>query len=225
MGFSDILNNADAENRIQGADPVPVSPSDNDSLQNQDAAFLPADFTQTCKSIIDNFAENEIKTDMIKAAQSQWSAACMLIGQYVKQNQLNIDKEKTAKRNCKTINAAAVAEMVDIWVFLCSFYHKTPLVFDFMRFADVSESWLYDKAGHGLTSSGGAIHKKILQLQDYGIAADLSDGKKNPTGLIFLSKAKMGWNENGITRSGADGINENIQSFPDLAGLLPKKDG
>lgn len=244
--FDNILSGAiQDENKIDnkndtvikgGAVSVPfsVSASDNDNKDNINdldgstggaSDALPLDFVDVCKSIIENFAKNEIRVDMQKAAQSQWSAACMLIGQYVKANQLNIDKQKTAKRNSKTINADAVAAMVDPWAFLCSYYHKTPLIFDFMRFADVSESWLYDKSGHNLTSSGGAIYKKVLQFQEYGVAADLTDGRKNPTGLIFLSKAKMGWSDSGTLRADAMQETEKNQGLPDLAALmLPKMD-
>ena len=65
----------------------------------------------------------------------------------------------------------------------------------------------------------------MLQFQEYGVAADLTDGRKNPTGLIFLSKAKMGWSDSGTLRADAMQETEKNQGLPDLAALmLPKMD-
>lgn len=184
---------------------------------------LPFDFLQTIQSIIENFCINFNIENMCKGSQSQWSSACMLCGQYIKENNINIDKARSAEKGQKVFDIAIMDSLVDLWAYLCGAYKKTPLISDFLRFSAVSESWLYNYSGHKLTSDGGAIYKKVLKIQDFGVVSDLADGRKNPTGLIFFSKSKLGWNENGGGGISADDYAEKVNALPDLSILeLPK---
>ena len=220
MGFSDILNNADTENETQGG---AVSPSaDSDSL-----GVLPADFLQTLQSIINQWCiDNDIQ-DIRKMSQLQWGAVCMFCGQYIKNNRIlwNIEKSNATGGGC-VYDTQKISELVDIWAYLCRTYSKTPLVNDFRDFSGLSAGYFYNANGHSqLTSAAGDFRKKVFDIQQGAIASGIVDGRENPTGKIYFSKAVLGWSEDGSRRQDLQNQNENINSFPDLAGLLPKKDG
>ena len=219
MGFSDILNNADAENRIQGADPVPA----DDSLQNQDGAILPPQFFQTIENIIINWCNDNNIDDMSKAAALQWRACCLYIGQYIKSNNIIVDKERTAREGGRVYSVNALLELVDIWEYCCTKYRKIPLATDFIAFSGVSHNYFYGGSGGKVTTAGGVIWKKVTDIQQGGIASGIVDGRENPTGKIYFSKAVLGWSEDGSRRQDLQNQNESINSFPDLAGLLPQK--
>lgn len=211
MGFSDILNNADTESKTQGG---AVSPSDP----------LPADFLEIILSLIDDYSQKFKIDDMQKAAAIQWRSCCTYIGMWAKQNKFYVDKEKSARQGGKIYDVEKIAAAVDVWAFLCGNFKKVPLVADFIEFVGVSRSWFYDCNGHcDLTSAGGLILKKVNEIQTTGLASGIVDGRENPTGKIYFSKAVLGWSEDGRRRDDLQGQNENLQSFPDLAGLLPQK--
>ena len=57
-------------------------------------------------------------------------------------------------------------------------------------------------------------------MQEFGVASDLADGRKNPTGLIYLSKAKMNWSENGSRAADADISGAISDGLPDLSAFM-----
>lgn len=157
---------------------------------------LPPGLIDTIRSIIDNVAMSFESGTMEKAAQGQWSAACMVVGQYVKENKILLDIEKARKAGGRPYVPERVNSLIDIFAVLCGYYKKTPFIFDFIRFSGVSESYLLGKNGHSaLTSTGMDLYKKLQQIQECGVVSDLADGRKNPTGLIYVSKARFGWSE------------------------------
>ena len=158
---------------------------------------LPPGLIDTIRSIIDNVALSFEAGTMEKAAQGQWSAACMVVGQYIKENKILMDAEKARKAGGRPYVPERVNSLIDIFAVLCGYYKKTPFIFDFIRFSGVSESYLLGKNGHSvLTSSGMDLYKKLQTIQECGVVSDLADGRKNPTGLIYVSKARFGWSEN-----------------------------
>lgn len=216
MGFSSILDDTKEENQDL-KNSVPVSDS---------SGSLPSDFLDTVQSIISDYCIKFEIENMQKAAALQWKAACQYVGMWAKNNRFYIDKQKTATQGGSVYDPVKIADAVPVWAFLCATYKKTPLVSDFIDFVGVSRSWFYDCNGHcDLTSAGGLILKKVNEIQSTGLASGIVDGRENPTGKIYFSKAVLGWSEDGRRRDDLQGQNENLQSFPDLAGLLPKKDG
>ena len=190
---------------------------------------LPPDFINTLQSIIKQWCiDNDIET-MQKAKQQQWSAVCMFIGQYIKQNKILADKEKTAARGgVIAYDAEKVNNLADLWVYLCNAYGKVALVNDFIYFSGVSRGWFYADNGHNsntLTSAGGGLVKKLSDIQAAAIGSGIVDGRENPTGKIYFSKAVLGWSENGIMRQNSDDMQENNGALPDLSLLsLPNNE-
>lgn len=203
--------------------------SDEGSTDASGAHDLPPDFINTLQSIIKQWCiDNDIET-MQKAASLQWGACCMFIGQYIKQNKILYDIERTAARGgvC-CYDVVKVSSLVDIWAYLCKVYKKTPLVTDFIDFSGVGRGWFYSDNGHNsntLTSAGGGIAKKLADIQAAAIGSGIVDGRENPTGKIYFSKAVLGWSENGITRQNSDDMQENNGALPDLSLLsLPNNE-
>ena len=188
---------------------------------------LPFDFCNTIKNIIFQWCiDNEIE-NMRKASSLQWGAACMFCGQYIKQNKILYDIEKTAARGgvCQ-YDLEKVIALADIWVYLCQTFGKIPLVNDFIYFSGVSRGWFYGSNGHNnntLTSAGGELIKKLSDLQAAAFASGISDGRENPTGKIYLTKALFGWSDTGGGMISADDRQEKTAALPDLSVLeLPK---
>lgn len=203
---------------------------DNNNIDGSTAGGahdLPPDFINTLQSIIKQWCiDNDIET-MQKAKQQQWSAVCMFIGQYIKQNKILADKEKTAARGgVVAYDIKKVDALLDLWVYLCNAYGKVALVNDFIYFAGVSKQWIYGSNGHSqLTSADGLLVKKLADIQAAAIGSGIVDGKENPTGKIYFSKAVLGWSESGITRQNSDDMQENNGALPDLSLLsLPNNE-
>lgn len=201
--------------------------SDEGSTDASGVHDLPPDFISTLQSIIKQWCiDNDIET-MQKAKQQQWSAVCMFIGQYIKHNKILADKEKTAARGgVVAYDIEKVDALLDLWVYLCNAYGKVALVNDFIYFAGVSKQWLYGSNGHSkLTSSDGLLVKKLADIQAAAIGSGIVDGKENPTGKIYFSKAVLGWSESGIIRQNNDDMQENNGALPDLSLLsLPNNE-
>lgn len=180
---------------------------------------LPPEFLQTLQSIIKEWLIDNNIESMEKAAALQWRACCLYIGQYIKNNNIVVDKKRTAREGGKIYSVSALLQLVDLWEYLCALYKKTPLASDFIAFAGVSHNYFYGGSGGKLTTAGGVIWKKVQDIQQGGIASGIVDGRENPTGKIYFSKAVLGWSESGIMRQNSDDLTENNGALPDLSVL------
>ena len=202
---------------------------DNNNIDGSTAGGahdLPPDFLEVCLSLVSDFCQKFNIEDMQKAAAVQWRACCSYLGMYAKNNNIYIDKEKSAKQGGRVYDQEKLLQTVDIWQFLCGIYKKMPLMTDFIEFAGISHSYLINNNGHSkLSSAGGCLYKKLLDIQQSGIASGIVDGRENPTGKIYFSKAVLGWSENGIMRQNSDDMQENNGALPDLSLLsLPNNE-
>lgn len=187
---------------------------------------LPPDFLEVCLSLVSDFCQKFNIEDMQKAAAVQWRACCSYLGMYAKNNNIYIDYEKSARQGGRVYDQEKLLQTVDIWQFLCGIYKKIPLMTDFIEFAGISHSYLINNNGHSkLSSASGCLYKKLLDIQQSGIASGIVDGRENPTGKIYFSKAVLGWNESGIMRQNSDDMIENNGALPDLSVLtLPNNE-
>lgn len=188
---------------------------------------LPPGFIETLQSIIKQFCiDNDIES-MKKAPSLQWGACCMLCGQYIKKNKILWDKDKTAARGgvC-AYDIEKISQLLDIFSYLCKLYAKTALVTDFIDFSGVSRGWFFGTNGHNsetLTSAGGDIRKKLYDIQAAAVASGIVDGRENPTGKIYFSKAVLGWSETGSIHPQTDQADTKTARLPDFNNLgLPK---
>lgn len=185
---------------------------------------LPFDFLETIENIILQWCvDNEIE-NMRKASALQWGAVCMFVGQYIKNNNILLNKTRTAAQGSRVYDIEKILNLSDLWIYLCQKYSKIPLVNDFIYFSGVSKGFFYGDNGHSkLTSAGGELAKKLNEIQQFALASALTDSKENPTGRIYLTKALHGWNENGGGGFLATDHTEKVNALPDLSVLeLPK---
>ena len=224
MNFSDILNDSQKEENKTSSPAVSASDASADSPADFPAvsvSSLPFDFTDTIKSIILSYCKQYNIDDMSKASALQWRGACQFVGMWAKQNNIFLDMEKTRAKNNPVYDPQKISDAASVWAFLCVSYKKTPLVSDFIEFVNVSRSWFYNVNGHcDLSSAGGQIIKKVSDLQAAGVASGIVDGRENPTGKIYFSKAVLGWSENGIMRQNDTDAGAACDGLPDLSAFM-----
>ena len=213
---NDIKARKTAKKTVKHGKNTDAIQENNTGINNaRGADELPPGLIDTLRSIIDNVALSFESGTMEKAAQGQWSAACMVVGQYIKENKILMDAEKARKAGGRPYVPERVNSLIDIFAVLCGYYKKTPFIFDFIRFSGVSESYLLGKNGHSvLTSSGMDLYKKLQTIQECGVVSDLADGRKNPTGLIYVSKARFGWSENNNAAPIQEEKTQNVAALP-----------
>lgn len=155
-----------------------------------------------------------------KLSGLQFRAACMLVGQYIKENKLILDKEKTAAQGGRVFDPDKVNSLIDLFGFVAASCKKVPLMSDFAAFAGVSLSWLYDCNGAcALTSASGNTLKKLQDMQAAGIGSGIANEQTAQVGRIFFAKSQLGWSDTPGSGSQQD---EKIET---AAAGLPVFDG
>ena len=174
--------------RIQDAQKIPVI--DGEVINNE----LPADYSDTIETWLKEWAQdNGIELD--KCAGLQWRAACLYIGHKIQQSGILRDKEREAHHGGKIYNPQRLESLLYIWEYITNKYRHVPLTVDFVAFTGVSRQYFYDYDRGGLTSSAVQIVKKARAIEEAGLSVGLNDGRENPTGRIYYSKARLGWRE------------------------------
>lgn len=135
-----------------------------------------------------------------KISPLQWGAVCLTVGNFFRARSafrgmpINPDTNKGIReRNAaESINAAAVADIIPLFLNLCYKYNKTPLICNFTDFCGLENDFLYTKTGPELTSERIGLKKKLEQMQADGLRMRTMDPKASPVGAIFLLKADHG---------------------------------
>ena len=174
--------------RIQDAQKVQVI--DGEVINNE----LPADYSDTIETWLKEWAQdNSIELD--KCAGLQWRAACLYIGHKIQQSGILRDKEREAHHGGKIYNPQRLESLLYIWEYITNKYKHVPLACDYVAFTGVSRSYFNDYEGRGLTSTSAQLVKKARAIEEAGLSVGLNDGRENPTGRIYYSKARLGWRE------------------------------
>lgn len=159
------------------------------------SSLLPDNFSETVEQWLSDFSERYL-IDLYKASGQQWRSACIYVGQNIKKRKLLFDHERLKSHGGSIIyKPEKVAALLPIWEYLTGVYKHTALVSDFIAFSGVSREWFYDSQGQGLTSARIDIVKKARAVEESALSAGLVDGRENPTGRIYYSKARLGWQE------------------------------
>ena len=173
---------------------------------------LPADIAEKIEGVIAGYMSKFHIDDMKKATAEQWRGACMIVGDYIQSSNLLKDSSATL------YNTDNILHLLKLWAALCAVYSKPTLATDFIAFTGISSSYFYDNAGHELTSGRAEIRKKMMELQEAGLASGLVDGRKNPTGTIFFLKNWHGWKDQREVVHTAGGSSVGADSLPRLGG-------
>lgn len=177
-----------------------LSPASLPSVEGEvvDDDLLPVDLGERIDDVILSYCTKFKIDDLSKASAERWQGACLCVGKMIKESGVLRDRKREKKEGGRIYNPNKVASLVEPWRILCTAYDKAPLACDFIAFAGVSSEWFYG-GGHGkgqrVTTAGGWLRKKVLAIQEAGLGARLTDGKRNPTGTIFFLKNWHGWRD------------------------------
>ena len=184
-----------------------------------DGDLLPAALPSMVEDWLQEYAL-KYNIDLQKCAGLQWRGACLYIGQHFKTSDILLDKERTLSRNSKTYNPYKVAALIPLYEALTVSYKHITLACDFIAFSGVSREWFYDSQERGLTSAAVDLRKKLQAIEESSLSAGLVDSRENPTGRIYYSKARLGWQETAPAVAAPVAV---VVAVGDLPTLLDKK--
>lgn len=178
--------NSETLERVKG-DILPPTATDPDDL-------LPPSICDDIEGILLEFS-SKYNIDLANCANLQWRAACLEVGRYIQASGILLDMEKLRQRGGnKYYKAEVVAALLPIWERFTMIYKHVPLTSDFIAFTGISREWFYDTRGV-LTSSRVDIIKKARSIEESALGSALVDSRENPTGRIYYTKARLGWQE------------------------------
>ena len=186
------INNNAVVGLSDGLQDIPTI--DGDILPADD---LPPGFSETVAGWLEDFKQKYNFDDLSKIAGLQWRALCLYVGERIKASKILYDTERLRTHGGSIIyKPEKVAALLPIWEALTALYKHIPLASDFVAFAGVSSSWFYDNNGNSALTSGRVqIAKKARDIEERALAASLCDSRENPTGRIYYTKARLGWQE------------------------------
>ena len=182
-----IIENFDSR-KENNADIIPVI--DGDIIPANNSDLLPPALPSMVDEWLFEFSQ-KYNIDLQKCAGLQWRAACLFIGQHIQAADILTDKT----RPYKVYNPNRVAALIPLYEALTATYKHIALASDFIAFSGVSREWFYDSQKRGLTSACVDIRKKLQAIEESSLSAGLVDSRENPTGRIYYSKARLGWQE------------------------------
>ena len=178
---------------------------------------LPEDIAQTILDVLKDFQTLHGFDDLTKLSGQQWRAACIHVGMFIKKSGLLHDRDRERIHGGIVYDAGRVAGLIGLWEYMTTLYKHTPLRYDFFSFCGISKSWFYEIGGEDVTPERAEIVQKVVAIEEAAISAGLVDSRENPTGRIFYSKARLGWQET------APRIDININGQP-IKNALPMFD-
>lgn len=156
--------------------------------------MLPASITDDIENWLADFSQR-YDIDLLKASGQQWRSACMYIGKHIQASGILLDMQRLKTHGgSKIYNPSVVAALLPIWEYITGLYKHVPLACDFIAFSGVSREWFYDSANR-LTSSRVDLLKKAREIEESALSVAIADHRENPTGRIYYTKARLGWQE------------------------------
>lgn len=172
----------------------PVERVAGEELQELKKGELPAGFFDTVESVLLDFRDRYNFEDLSKISEQQWRGACLYVGNYVKSIGLLHDLERERTHGGTVYDAGRVGKLIEVWEYMTTVYKHTPLRHNFFAFAGIGYEWFYMSA-EKLTPERVEIIKKVVAIEEASISSGIVDSRENPTGRIYYSKARLGWQE------------------------------
>lgn len=184
-----------------------------------DGNGLPASIRYDIEENMLEFAQR-YNIDLEKCSGLQWRAVCLNVGDMIKASGVLIDRKKQKLQGGRPFKPERVAVLLDLWERFTTIYKHVPLVTDFISFSGVSREWFYDTQ-EKLSSTQIDIIKKARSIEESALGAALTDSRENPTGRIYYTKARLGWQETTTIQHVTTEHTQIIDTVPDLsrAGL------
>ena len=161
---------------------------------NTEAEELPPGFVDNIRLWLDMWAESE-NIDLSRLHAQQWRAACMFIGEKIKQSHVLNDDKWIHSHGGRGYSGKRLEALLDVWAYLCGKYKQVPLVSDFVYFSGTHKNYFYDYGGQGLSSTSVAILKKARDIEEAGLGASVAGGGPGAVGGMFLLKARHNYSE------------------------------
>ena len=168
---------------------------------------LPAGLADNIKAFIKEWAASNDIEDISKCDGLQWRAACLYVGEWIKSNNILIDKDAQRARGGRQYDGEKVVKLLEIFQAIATTYKKVPIHTDFISFSGISRNWFFDYEGRGLTSSNVQIVKKCVDIEKAATSAKILNSKDNPLNVIWYEKTRFGIRDN-----------DNIQQIDDKHG-------
>lgn len=158
-----------------------------------DSHELPPGLYDDICATLENYCRQQ-NMDPGKIHPLQWKSACIYIGQTIKARGILRDYEREKNHGGVLYDGVKVSALLDIYDYICGQYKQVPFVYNFPRFAGISQNYFADYENR-LTSSRVGLYKKALDIQKAGLIDAVNGGGSATVGNIFLSKALAGLQE------------------------------
>ena len=155
---------------------------------------LPAGFGDTCSQWVEDFCHKH-GLDIYHLKSQHWRAACMYIGEHIKNAHILYDNDKIKKNGGRYYSGKKLELLLKLWAYLCGSFNQVPLVSDFINFSGVHPNYFYDYDGRGLSSTSVDIVKKARQIEEGGLGSSVAGGGAGAVGGMFLLKTRHGYSE------------------------------
>ena len=224
MSDADILTFLDNETKTAAAAVEVLQPGSVEEIKPAGGG----DYENIYNLLVD-VANNYILSnnwDAEKISPLQWGSVCLTVGIFARSRSFfrGSDNVKNFYGNKdKSINAAAVAGAVPVWLSLCYKYNKAPLICNFCDFCGISQEWLFA----GVNSECIQLYKTLTQIQADGLRQRVINPKESPIGAIFLLKADHGLCEASTVRHEYIKTTDSAEALPvfGASDALPDKNG
>ena len=154
---------------------------------------LPSGLYEDITATIDTYCRQYDIPEPVKMHPAQWKSLCIYIGQGIKSRAILQDKNRY-KEVGFCYDGEKVAELLDLYEYICGQYKQVPFAYNFMHFAGISRQYFADY-GDRLTSGRVNLRQKAYEIQKAGLVDAVTGGGSATVGNIFLSKALAGLQE------------------------------
>lgn len=168
-------------------------PATDNAIETTQTDILPAGLYDDICATLENYCRQQ-NMDPSKIHPLQWKSACIYIGQGIKARGILRDYEREKNHGGVLYDGVKVSALLDIYDYICGQYKQVPFVYNFPRFAGISQNYFADYENR-LTSSRVGLYKKALDIQKAGLIDAVNGGGSATVGNIFLSKALAGLQE------------------------------
>lgn len=167
---------------------------------------------------IDIYIKSEFGVDdNTKIHQSQFNVSLM----YIRDKYIYylLHTKRTEYQGYVYKDDGLLKELLDIYIYLCQRYNKHICFYGYECLTgieqDIIKSWLYDKKA---STTRQDIAKKIYTLDEESLADFLTDGRRNPVGVVAVLNNRFGWSDRRITHV-SEKPTENLDTIADKIGV------
>ena len=157
------------------------------------------DLRQDVETALDNYIITTFGVDnTCNIAQSQYNVSLMYIrDRYISSIAI---KDNNIFGDYRYTNDKDILQVFDLYVYLCQKYNKHICKYGFECISGISQDtldrWRCDKKA---SRDKQDLAKKVCQLDEETLADFLTDGKRNPVGVLAVLNNRHGWSSQRVT--------------------------